>query len=262
MIIGIISDIHEDIKRLKEAFIILKKQKCDKIVCLGDFTGYSVPYFGYLDSRNAHKVINLLKNKCDLIIAGNHDLYSVKKLPKHRAGINYPRNWYSLDYRTKKRISKNKIHLYDHHHLSAMLTKEDEKFIRKLPEYKVKKYGDLKILFSHYAYPDLVGTKKYELQTPKDVKKHFAFMEKHGCTLGISGHEHYYGIRVFTKDRVRRVQFKRSTKLTKNMTWLFGPNVAKSYEANGVMVLDTDKMEIKAIPLKSKIHKVPKWKYL
>ena len=44
MKIGIISDIHEDIKRLKEALAILHKQKCDQIVCLRDFVGYSVQY--------------------------------------------------------------------------------------------------------------------------------------------------------------------------------------------------------------------------
>ena len=157
MKIGIISDIHEDIKRLKEAFVILRKEKCRKIVCLGDFTGYSVPFCGFLQSRNARGVIKLLKKNGVSILSGNHDLFSIKKLPKNRTGFPFPKNWYSLNFQTRHKLSKGKVYLYEDHTLPPLLKKEDKQFIRQLPEYLVKKCGNLKILFSHYAFPDLVG---------------------------------------------------------------------------------------------------------
>ena len=262
MKIGFISDIHEDIKRLKEAFTILEKEKCSKIVCLGDFTGYSVPYYGFLWSRNAHEVIELLKEKCELTVVGNHDLFSIKKLPKYKTGFIYPANWYSLDYQTRQKLAKGKVYLYEYNELPALLTKEDKKFIIKLPEYVVKKYGDKKIIFSHYAFPDLTGTTTFEPKTTKDVKKHFAFMKKNSCSLSISGHDHKEGMMIFTEKEVREIPFNKKVKITDEPTWLHGPSVVNGSFANGVLCLDTDKMEIVAIPLKTKKHIAPEWRKL
>lgn len=262
MKIGFVSDIHEDIKRLREAFEILAKEKCHHLICLGDFTGYSVPYYGFLWSRNANEVVEMLKKKCEITVAGNHDLFAIRKLPKNNAGFSYPKNWYSLDYQTRQKLSKNKVYLYEYNELPALLTQENEKFIRQLPEYAVNKYGDLKILFSHYAFPDLVGTTTFEPKTPQDVKRHFAFMEKKGCRLSISGHDHKEGMMIFTENEVRKIPFNKTIKLTNNPTWLHGPSVVNGSFSNGVLCLDTDKMEIRAIPLKTKRHVTPQWRKL
>jgi len=262
MKIGFVSDIHEDITRLKEAFAILHKQKCEQIVCLGDFTGYCIPFYGFLKSRNAHEVIEIIKKNCELTVAGNHDLFAIRKLPENKAGFPYPENWYSLDYQTRQKLSKDKVWLYEHNELSALLTKEDKKFVGKLPEYIIKKYADKKILFSHYAFPDFVGTTTFEPKTAKDVKKHFAFMKKHRCSLSISGHDHKEGMMIFTEKEVREIPFNKKIKLTDTPTWLHGPSVCNGTFANGVLCLDTDKMEITAIPLKTEKHKVPDWKSL
>ncbi len=256
MKIGIVSDIHEDVKRLKEAFTILHKEGCGQIVCLGDFTGYdfidsNVTYSGFLESRDSHEVIEMLKKECEFTLSGNHDLYSIKKLPQHKANFPYPENWYSLDYKTRQKLSKDKIHLYEHNSLSPLLTKEDMLFIENLPEYIIKKYNNLKIIFSHYAYPDLTGHTKFTPTTSKDAQEHFIFMKKNGCTLGISGHDHSDGIKIFTEDTVSEVPFNETVKLTNKMTWLHGPCVVNGGLPNGFLILDTDKMELKALPLKS-----------
>lgn len=262
MKLGIISDIHEDIIRLKEAFAIFRKKKCRQIVCLGDITGYSVPYHGYMLSRNAHEVIELLKKRVEFSIMGNHDLYSIKKLPKYKARFPYPKNWYSLDYWARKKLSDNRIYLYEHHELSPLLTKKDERFINRLPEYVVKKYDDKNMFFSHSAYPDLVGTDIFDPDKPGNLRRHFAFMKKHDCTIGFSGHAHYEGVKIFTKDKIRKIPFNKTVKIKDGMTWFLCPSVLKGEFANGVLIFDTEKMNIRAIPLNSKIHKVPRWKDL
>ncbi len=230
--LGIISDVHEDIEHLREAFMLLNK--CDSIGCLGDFTGYSVEQSCFLSSRDAHAVVRMLKDKCEFCVVGNHDLYSISKLPKIK---------------TKGKIKQ----FYDD--LSSSLTKKDEKFIRQCPEFMVKKYDNLKILFSHYAFPNLSGRTESNTMTSKDAKQHFAFIQQRGCTLGISGHDHFEGIKVFTENKVREITFNTILKLTSDLTWLHGPSVGRKNETpdttNGVLILDIDKMEIKAIPLKS-----------
>ncbi len=257
MKIGIISDIHEDITRLNEAFELLDKEQCDEIVCLGDIVGYSVPYYRFLWSRDAHAVIESIKAKCSLIMAGNHDLFAIKKLPKFRTGYKYPKNWYSLDFKDRKRLSENKIYLYEDNELSALLTYDDKSFIQQLPEYYVKPYDSVKVLFSHYAYPDLVGNTKFEPETSEDAKKHFAFMNKRECTLGISAHDHIEGLLIFTEDEVRKVSFNETVKIADEPTWLHGPGVVNGTFANGVMVFDSGTMEITALPLNSEKHVPP-----
>ena len=251
MKIGFVSDIHEDINSLKEALRILDFQKCDKIVCLGDIVGYSVPFYGFLSSRNASEVIELLKKKCDIIVAGNHDLFAIRKLPKYKAGFKYPKNWYTLDYWKRKSLTKDKLWLYENSELSALLTKKDKEFIDKLPEFFVGNFDGVKILLSHYAYPDLIGTTKFEPTTTEDVKEHFKFMEKLGCKFGISGHYHQEGIMKFTTDNVESFDFGK-VKIDKNSsTWFHVPSVARGTFANGVTIFDTKSFEVESIPLKS-----------
>jgi predicted phosphodiesterase len=262
MKLGFVSDIHEDIKRLKRAIAILESQKCDKIICLGDMVGYSVPYYGFLWSRSATEVLKFVKKKCDVVIAGNHELFAIKKLPKHKAGFKYPKNWYSLDYWKRKEMSNNRVWLYEYNELPTLLTKVDEKYIGKLPEFVVGNFGGVKILLSHYAYPDLVGATKYEAKTAKDLKDHFKFMKKHGCKVGISGHDHKEGMTMFTPGKMKSFTFGK-VKIDKNtMTWVDVPSVANGSFANGITIFDTKSFEVKIIPLKSKKHLPPEWRKL
>lgn len=259
MKIGFIADIHEDIKSLKKAISTLEQRKCHKIVCLGDIVGYSVKNYRFLWSRDAHEVINVVKKKCAVVLVGNHDLFAVRKIPKFNTAFKYPSNWYSLDFNQRKKLSKNKLFLYEATDLSALLQTEDQKYIKTLPEFKVLNFDGLKIFISHYAYPELVGDNVFVPSKIQHIKKHFEFIKKHKCTLSISGHDHREGIVVFTEKSVTTHSFKK-VKLSKDPTWLIGPAVVNGSFANGVMVLDTKKLEIEAIPLNSKRQKPPEWR--
>lgn len=131
MKLGIISDIHEDIIRLKEALAVLEKEKCDKIACLGDMVGYAVPYFHYLSSRNSNEVVDLIRKKMDFVVLGNHDLYHIKQIPKSKNGFHYKKNWYDLDFEVRKKFAGNKIWLYENNELPSLLNSGNLKYLKK-----------------------------------------------------------------------------------------------------------------------------------
>jgi len=64
MLVGVLSDIHSNVKGLSKALKLLKNQGAEKIVCLGDIVGYGNDPLGCLELASSY---------CDLIVKGNHD---------------------------------------------------------------------------------------------------------------------------------------------------------------------------------------------
>ena len=62
---AIIADIHSNYEALKSVLENIKKENIDKIICLGDIIG---------KGENAHKCVELIKNNCDIVVAGNTDI--------------------------------------------------------------------------------------------------------------------------------------------------------------------------------------------
>ena len=83
MRIGFVSDIHEDIVNLKTAFAVLEKANCDVVVSLGDIVGSSFRFQENVQRRNANACIDMVKDQCSLAVAGNHDLFAIRKIPEH-----------------------------------------------------------------------------------------------------------------------------------------------------------------------------------
>lgn len=259
MKIGFIADIHEDVTRLNESIKILEDNKCDKIVCLGDFIGYSMPYYGFLSSRNGHEVISIIKKKCNVVVVGNHDLYAVKKLPKYKASFNYPLNWYSLDFWKRKKLANKKVNLYEDNELSGLLTKQDINYIKKLPEYAVVDFDGLRVLLSHWTFPDLSGSLTFEPSKPEEFKEHFEFMRKNKCNIGIHGHDHRR-ILSFSSKKMQELSFGTKIKITNEPIGFYCPCVANGTFPNGVMILDTNKKDLEIIPLNTPLHIAPDWR--
>lgn len=64
MRLAIISDIHSNLQALTTAFGLIAIEGVDEIVCLGDVVGYGA---------NPNECIDLVRNRCSVVLLGNHD---------------------------------------------------------------------------------------------------------------------------------------------------------------------------------------------
>jgi len=68
MRIAIISDIHANLQALSTALEIIKDQRVDEIICLGDVVGYGA---------NPNECVDIVRRQCGVVLMGNHDAASV-----------------------------------------------------------------------------------------------------------------------------------------------------------------------------------------
>lgn len=247
MRIAIISDIHEDIERLKAAMTVIQKSNIDEIVCLGDIVGFSIPHYKYYQTRNASECIQLIKSNCSIVVAGNHDIYEAKRIPSYNAGFNYPDNWYTIDLEEKIIQAEDKVWLYEQNTLSALISEQEKEYLYHLPEYKIATYGEFKILFSHFLYPNYSGSVIGYAMDEKIAKAHLNYLNEMRCDISISGHAHYEGVYEFS-DKLARLHPFGKIRVQKEQGFV-GPCIAKGKSLNGFMILDTDLMQLEVIPL-------------
>lgn len=256
MRIGFISDIHEDIVRLEIAHQRLTQAGVDEIVCLGDIVGYSVPYYGYLGSRDANAVVDFIHDRCTAVVVGNHDLYAARAIPNHRSFFAYPPDWYEIDYFQRREMAQGLIHLYENNELPHLLSKKNANYLRTLPEFVIKDCGDHNILLSHYGYPDCTGSATAEIRQPHHAQAHLDFIASHGCAYGFSGNDHWEGFQLFTTDAVKDVPFLAEVPLD-GVSWLHGPAVAFGTTRSGVMIYDGAKRTVTSLCIADGVHRVP-----
>ena len=250
MKLGFISDIHEDIVSLQKAFDVLDREKVDSIICLGDIVGFAVPFYRNISSRDADKCIELVKSNCSHAVAGNHDLYAVRKIPKYTAEFEYGENWYSLDYEKRAKLARNKIWLYEDSEIPSRITDESKDFLSGLDEFKIIQTGDVNIFFSHFCYPDFTGSTIFFPAEFFHLKKHFEFTQNLNCKISFSGHGHPEGCIHTNWDKISLLGFSEH-KIKNDFGWFVTPCVAKTSRKNGVLVFDTINFTVKTIQLNS-----------
>ena len=175
MRLAILSDIHEDYERLQRIIVKAEARGYDKLICLGDISGFSLPYYKYDNSRNASACLSLIREKCDIILAGNHDLHAAGTEPELPDVLAGKESWqHEMD-------------------LDPGYSDEEKSFLAGLPLFSVMPIPGGKILLSHYVYPNLSGFIKGIHTNSEEFRAHFEFMQQHKCGISFTGHAHPSG---------------------------------------------------------------------
>jgi predicted phosphodiesterase len=251
MKIGFVSDIHEDIESLRAAFTTLEKLNCDSVVCLGDVVGFTLPFQRFIERRDANACLAMVRDQCSVVVAGNHDLYAVKRIPEYAAGFQYRDNWYELEYEARAKLSRNQIWLYDDSELPQFLTSESVEYLQSLPEYATMTFDGISFLFSHFHHPDFSGSRIDSLRKAKHLKSHFQFMTEKNCKMSFSGHGHPEGCACSDENKLKFFPFG-SYQIEQTLQWIVCPCVANTSRANGIMSFDTSTYQLDVIPLRSR----------
>ncbi len=258
MKLGIISDIHEDVKNLKKAFDVLERSSCDDVVCLGDIVGFCIHYNRYAHNRDAKECLRLVKQNCKYIVVGNHDQFAAAKIPEYHGGFYFPDNWYLLTIEEKKQLSSGRAWLYDDE-LPSNLTEEDLMYIRSLPEFLKVNILGIRLLFSHFVIPDLTGSSTSFPKNIKDLSAHFDFIKYNECMIGFCGHIHAEGMMLAYENRKQVIPVMKDSfnfysfgisRLKKKTQCIAVPAVALTERKSGVAIFDTKNFDFITLPLK------------
>jgi predicted phosphodiesterase len=235
MRIAIITDIHEDFHMLEKASGALKQRNYDVLICLGDITGFS-PLF-YAHKPDANSCIDWLRQNANVSIPGNHDLYSVQRLPSYYTELDMPENWYNLTSEQQQKIGRNRLWLYEQEAVPE-LSPENRLYLKNLPEYYILEEGHRKILFTHFLSPDICGTTRWFPYRIGETSAHTAFMRNLGCSLSFAGHSHPNGVckigRFFWNYPVWE-----SIKVKQSRTIILCPPLVSGRDFNSFLIFDT-----------------------
>jgi predicted phosphodiesterase len=248
MKIGLLSDIHEDVKSLQKALDILIREGCARIICLGDITGFSNPYYPFGDTRDANRCIELVRKNCSVVLSGNHDLFTAGRITGFRAGVDYPDNWFGMKMLERTGLLGDKIWLYEKEIMPG-LTDENREYLNNLPEYHILNTDGINILFTHFIYPDISGSLRKRIDDISDYRSHFQFMRQNNCILSFAGHMHREGFEIVSKVGCREFGFEKRV-IERTGSFIGLPSVARGRNRNGVAVFDTESFELETIRLR------------
>jgi len=226
--LAILSDIHEDYVNLLELVGQAEARGFDKLICLGDISGFSLPYYRYEESRNASACLELLREKCHIIIAGNHDIHAASIDPELPDVLKGQETW---------------PHEED---LDPGYSEEDISFLATLPFYDTLTTPAGNILFSHFAYPNLSGFVKGFYSREKEFQAHFAFMQEHNCSLSFIGHADPLGFFIVHPEGFKQYRY-RGTKINSFPALIGIPPASRNSHRSSFCIFDTISLRLQVI---------------
>ena len=255
MKIGILSDIHEDGERLREVLRAMEKRGVSEITCLGDIVCFDILYYRYLTARNASYCIDAVRANCRWVVAGNHDLFAIRKLPDVNGCFAFPENWYQLDFQERTRLGGSQVWLFEQQELPPLLTTKDRDYLHSLPLFMAADLAGTRVLFSHAFSPDLSGSLVWRPKNHWDFQRHFQFLKVRECRLGISGHLHPNGVGIAAAQRFDFLSF-RTYRISPDLVQYVCPCTASTSSKNGFLVFDSAAMTMEAVAMKSVRYRI------
>lgn len=166
MKIGVISDVHGNVKALKAVLDKFDKIKVDKIICCGDIIG--------IGANPEETVQELIKRKEILFaVQGNHEKYLLYGLPKE-----------VHDDKRKMSIDEIKNHEWTH----SKLSEESKKFISELQISNMIQIENKKIYVIHYPI-DKNGKYKKHIKNPT-IQDNVEMFRENDADIYLYGHTH------------------------------------------------------------------------
>jgi predicted phosphodiesterase len=225
--LAFLSDIHEDLISLQKVLKKIDQKGCDKIICLGDISGFNESFYRYRNKRDAPACLDLVRKRCDIIVPGNHDLHAVGRIPEPHAGSNEE--------------------LWPHEEdLDPGYSEEQIAFLASLPTYRVLAAPGYGILLSHYVFPNLSGFNKGFYTRASEFEPHFLWMQKANCAVGFTGHAHARGFYTVTPTKFKQYRYK-SIQLEDFPEIVGIPPVTRHNNRTGFCIFDTDSSLLQVI---------------
>lgn len=247
MKIAIITDIHEDITSLQNAFRKIEKAKCDEIVCLGDISGFSPNHYSYQRSRNAHECLKLIRSSCMNVILGNHDIHAAKIIPSDCAFFDYPTDWYEMDYHDRQELGGHILWLHEEDDLDPLYKREDLNYLRTLNSHTQFEVNGINILFSHYIYPNISGLKREFYTYGDEFNQHYEFMNKLGCSISFTGHSHTKGFFTASKKKYKEYGYKNILLQDDQPTCIGIPPITSNRKRSGFAIFDASESSLQIV---------------
>lgn len=248
MITGFISDIHEDMQNLQKAIRLLEKKGADELIALGDVCGFSERYFSFSRTRSARACWETVLRECTVVVPGNHDLYAIRRIPEFFHDLRLPDSWYDLPLSERKTLGEKLVWLYEPDESEHDLTPELCHSISALPAYQVIERDHLKILLTHFVFPDPTGSATTFLPDPGYTDQHLNRMADLQADLGVFGHQHPEGLLQISRNGMKRMRFRRDLPVEKGSAYGVPPT-ARGRNRAGICLADWNNLRLKTVPL-------------
>ena len=217
------------------------------MLCLGDIVGYSYHYSEWLDGRDPNACVEMVREHCDLVLCGNHDLNAVRKLPSGFRELGMPEDWYNMDLGQRTEATGDRFWIYDDE-IDDPVNENNANFLSGLPEEFILTDRPFNIYASHFIYPDLTGNRQSSPSRQEDFREHLRLIKRKKCRLGLAGHAHLEGYAQITR-KALGMNYFRKAELLKRTQLIVSPAITRSKARSGYLILDTEKYKFESVPL-------------
>ena len=185
---GVLADIHGNREALAAAIAALERFRVDKIVCLGDVVGYNA---------DPDECVELVRARCAITIAGNHDLIGLGRLDFARCS--------------------NKAE-YSLRRTRVTLSSDSRAWLRQLPPTHRLEQG---VVLVHGSVRDV----QQYMVTPAHIRDNAAYLREDfpGARICFFGHSHEQKIYAVDGNNVSEVKSDGEILLGQENTYFINP---------------------------------------